>query len=452
MEHRTVDARARAAAGSLLLAAVLLLAGCSAEEPLPPDVLLITVDTLRADRVGSEERPHTPALDALAAGGVRFTHAIAPAPWTLPSMATIHTGLHPSEHGAVGAETGVEESMLTLAEVFRAQGYQTLGVVSHTFTDSAHGFAQGFERFDETQILGHDAVTSGALTRIAEEMLDASDPARPLFLWVHYFDPHFSYVDHDSVELAATGATELPPRLQSHFLKGRLAEFRQRGESFPPDELDYVEAVYAEEIELTDRWIGSLLAGHRARRAERPRVVAVTADHGEYFLERGRFFHGKDVYEELVHVPLILAGRGLDVGTVEPATVSLRDLGRTLVAAADLRPLGLAGHDLLGPDGPPPTVFAEGSYAWGSDQRKVAVYRGGLKLVHRLDDGGHELYDLERDPHERHDLFDDTHAQARAAGLLEALEGFPPSPAPPAAAVPLDEEERERLRSLGYVD
>ena len=167
-----------------------------------PNVLLITVDTLRADHLDAYGYPRAtaPAITELARSGVRFAAAVSQAPWTMPSMASVHSSLYPSQHGAVEAETALPGTADTLAKYLRAVGYHTVAVTSHTFVDREHGFAQGFDVFDESNILGHDAVTSESLTRAALAHLE--NVRGPFFLWVHYFDPHFTYVRHSNVGFA----------------------------------------------------------------------------------------------------------------------------------------------------------------------------------------------------------------------------------------------------------
>jgi len=243
--------------------------------------------------------------------------------------------------------------------------------------------------------------------------------------------------------------------LTAPWLNQELLSRQERGEGFTATELDYVTAVYDEELRYTDDWFRSLTGGLRQRRPQTKKVVAFTADHGEYFLERGRFFHGQDVYDELVRVPLVLGGdlpeawRGRRVA----GAVGNVDLGRTLLARAGLTESAFPGRDLLADgDMEAPVAFLEGSYAWGSDRRKLAIVSGGLKLIHRLDDGVFELYDLGSDPAETEDrIGDEAYAEARAS-LWERLRAFPPNRMQPGVEVELDEETRERLRSLGYTN
>ena len=160
------------------------------------------IDTLRADHMEAYgyDRRTAPVFDRLASSGVRFQHALSQAPWTLPSMASLHTSLYPSQHGAVGADTALPQAAETLAERLGTLGYHTVAVVSHEFITANHGFAQGFDVFDESNVVGHEAVTSTDLTLTALARLGGM--SEPFFLWVHYFDPHFTYVRHSKFSFA----------------------------------------------------------------------------------------------------------------------------------------------------------------------------------------------------------------------------------------------------------
>jgi arylsulfatase A-like enzyme len=458
-----------AALGVMLLAAHL---GCGAGDPESPgpatqspgprNVVLISIDSVRADRLGAygHRRSTSPALDGLAEGGVVFEHAISQAPWTLPSMASMLTGLHPSQHGAVHASTELNEARETLPEALRAHGYFTVGVVSHIFVGSRYGFHRGFDVFDETQIKGHDAVTSQDLTRRALFHLEEGPKAQPFFLWVHYFDPHFTYVRHPDFGFADSYTGSLPEHLSAPALDRTLQERQQAGEPFSESDLAYVKAVYDEEIAYTDLWIGRLLTGLEGLAVEGSTLVIVTSDHGEYFLERGRFFHGKDVYEPLVHVPLLIGG------AVPPSlqgrrvrqSVEVASIPKTVMGWIEADASRFPGRDLLALAGekephPPAPVFAEGSYARGEDYRKRAVILGGWKLIHNFDDDGYELYDLQADPAEENDLWEQEEerpAAARAA-LLPHLEGLATGSRAEGSRIELSPEEIQHLESLGYV-
>jgi arylsulfatase len=424
-----------------------------------PNLVLITIDALRADHVGAwgHSRATTPRLDALMASGLRFERAVAQAPWTLPSLASIHTGLYPSEHGADRIASGLPRSAVTVAEVLRDAGYRTVGVVSHTFAGRRYGLDQGFEVFDESQSRGPDAVTSGGLTRAALEHASGTD-GRPLFLWVHYFDPHWSFVRHPEFAHAAS-RPDLPEKLPYAWLQAISA-------TVTPDELDYVRAVYDEEVSSTDHWIGELVdalpdvlsEALAATSAERPTVWIVVADHGEQFMERGRFGHGRDLYDELIRVPLAVfgdLGEALQAGVVEQAVETAR-ISRTLAELAGVETELLRGPSLfdlaLGVEQPEP-ARSEGSHARGPGGRKLGIVTEGWKLIRNLDDGSFELYDLIADPAESANRWDDADEQAQPVRdrLASLLGDAPPIPVRGSPLV-LGSDELETLRPLATRD
>ena len=418
--------------------------------PPRPNIVLLTIDTLRADHleVYGHHRATAPALARLAERGVRFSHAVSQAPWTLPAMASLHSSLYPIQHGADAAGRALPETAETLAERLEAIGYHTVAVVSNEFVSTKHGFDQGFEIFDESNVRGHEAVTSRDLTLTA--LASLNELGEPFFLWVHYFDPHFTYVRHADYGFADGYAGELPDQLTS----GRLVQEQRLPMS--AEDLDYIRAVYDEEIAHTDAWVEVLLQGLEDRYGDDDNVFIVTSDHGEYFLERGRFFHGKDVYGELVDVPLIIAG-AIDErlrGAVVDDVVETRSIPLTVIGLLGLSAGGFAGIDLLeaAPSSAGPTAVAESSHAFGADERKVAVVHGGWKLIHRLDDDAYELYDLVADPAERHDRYAELGGQDdRVVDLMGRLQELRSLPRLAPRTVNLTPEAVERLRALGYV-
>ena len=427
-----------------------LIVACGNESPLPkrPNLVLVTVDTLRADhmQVYGHARPTTPRLARMAGQGVLFAQAMAQAPWTLPSMASVHSSLYPSQHGAVGGELALPEEAVTLAERLAELGYHTVAVVSHEFVGRGHGFAQGFEVFDESNVSGHSAVTSESLTRSALSLTQGVE--EPFFLWVHYFDPHFTYVQHPEVGFSQGYSGELPPRITAKRL------LQAEDSSLSEADLDFIRAVYDEEIAHTDEWIGELWDGLVARDGSGHVALVVTADHGEYFHERGRFFHGKDVYRELVHVPLLITGaidEGLR-GAVVDAPVETRSIPRTLLGLIGADDGSFGGIDLFEVPraGGAPAVFSEGSDAFGEDERKIAVVADGWKLIQHLDDGRHELYHLESDPDERRDLWSQAPSEAPISALERRLEEFRRLPRLEPLRTGLDPETLGDLEDLGY--
>jgi arylsulfatase A-like enzyme len=415
--------------------------------------VLVTIDTLRADHLQSHGYPRqtSPRIAALAESGVLFEQARSQAPWTLPSMASLHTSLHPSAHGATGARTRLPERILTLAEVLRAEGYDTIAVVSHWFVGRRVGLSQGFDVFDESNSRGHAATTSPDLTHSALAHFAARTGDAPVFLWVHYFDPHSPYLRHPEYGFA-DASDSLGDAVGPAALDAAAAE----GGPLAAAARDHARNLYDEEIAFTDRFVGVLADGIRALAGDRPLVIALTGDHGEAFLERGRFGHGVDVYEELVHVPLLLTGdippplRGLRVA----APVEVASLAPTLARLGGAEP-PFAGLDLIavaGGEAVAAPVYLEGGWAWGDDRRRNAVVADGWKLIHDVDADRYELYDLAADPEERDDRFEQEARSLRCEHLLDLLRAYEDRAPASAPKIELSAEERERLRLLGYAE
>lgn len=420
-----------------------------------PDLILITVDTLRADHLElyGHTRTTTPNITKLARSGIVFKHAVASAPWTLPSMASVHTGLSPSQHGAVNNATPISQRDPTVASLLEQSGYETQAVVSHVFVGSSFGFARGFDRFDERHLQGHDGSSSQALTAAALESFAATGDA-PTFLWVHYFDPHYSYERHPEYDFATGRSGRFDSAIVFESPEG--TELLDMSGS----ELRYMRDVYDEEIAHTDHHIGALIDGVLASGRDRPAIFFVTGDHGEAFLDHGRLGHGRDLYDELIHVPLIVGGDidrtmwGLSVGSpVETASIAT-----TLLGLAGVNDHGMTGTDLF--DAAlsrkiSAYVFSEGSYARGHDGRKVSIERGRWKLIRHLDDGRLEFYDRGRDADETRNLVDDAKNARIRDELIAALDARISAnnqPPPKTAGAILSDDERKKLETLGYLD
>ena len=315
-----------------LLSLVLLLAGCSpgaAELTKRPNVLLITIDTLRRDHLGTYgyPRPTSPHLDAFAKGSVVFEDAQSQAPWTLPSLASLMTGLETSAHGCRTFHDALAPSYDTLAERLFAAGYDTAAVASHVFLGRDYGLDQGFVHFDDELVLemtrSDEVISSPKVTQKGLDFFTAkaaardahADEKRPWLLWLHYFDPHADYLPH--------------PGVSQHF-----------GTQRPLD-------LYDGEIAFTDQAIGRLLDGLTAAGFREDTVVVFTADHGEEFGDHGRAGHGHSLYHEQLDVPLIVRVPGVEARRVGGMVRSI-DVANTLLELAQLTPLDeSAGLSLL---------------------------------------------------------------------------------------------------------
>lgn len=433
----------------LLLASLLVLIACRGEPEPARNLVLVVIDTLRADRVGSygAERETTPALDAFGRQALRFERAYSAAPWTQPAMASIFTGLAPSGHGLVYLGQPLPRTLPTLPELLQSHGFATGAVVSHVLVGREYGFARGFERFDQEAAGGHEAISSPRVTERAIAMLEALEAGGSrFFLFVHYFDPHYSYQHHPGVGFA--------PEQRGRVKGGAPIELLWRlEERIEPAELAQVRALYDEEIRFTDDSLARLLAALRRSGRLEDSVVVVTADHGEEFLERTRIGHAASLYDELLRVPLWIAAPGRPAGVVA-SPVSTAALAPTLLELlglpSSLRPGARSFAGLLSgaaaEEAPP--VFAETRHF----ANKRAIVDGRHKLVLDRQGGPTELYDLRRDPGERENLAAREPEQvARLGAALEAHLERQRALGTVAPAPRLDAEERELLRGLGYL-
>lgn len=398
----------------------------------PPSVVLITLDTTRADRIGSYGYANaaTPNLDRLAGDGVRFERALSPAPLTLPAHASLMTGRQPFSHGVRNnGHFVLPDDVPTLASIFAARGYDTAAFVSSFVLDRQFGLARGFAHYDDAL----DEAPGGTATPLESERrgdrtLAAAEGwlrgaargpgGRPYFLWVHLYDPHEPYA---------------PPSPIREQFAGRP---------------------YDGEIAFDDALIGQLLTASGYGTGESPLVV-VAGDHGESLGEHGESTHGLFVYEAVLRVPLIVSWPGVLAPGVVARPVRLVDLAPTLADLAgagviegaegeSLRPL-LSGKEAV--DEPPPayaeTYFPQYFMQWAPLR---AVEAGRWKYI---DAPEPELYDVQADRAEQRNLAGEE--PARAASLKRALEGMTGAGRGRQAATPLSAEARERLASLGYL-
>lgn len=408
---------------------LLLLCACSSggagkepvEQRLAENLLLITIDTLRADYLGSygAERP-TPGIDGLAESGVIFESAWSASSWTLPSLATLMTGLHARSHGAISGKVGVGPELPLLAERAAGAGIRTWGVGSHIFNNERFGLQRGFEEYDSQLVRSygrrnesHLQVSSRKLTDKAIAFLDEHGDGGRWLAWVHYFDPHNEYLPH-------IGFTE--------------------GDE-PRD-------LYAGEVLFTDHHIRRLLQHLALKAYADVTAVVVVSDHGEEFGEHGGLMHRRTLYEEVLRVPLIVRAPGNTPGRVT-TPVSMVDITPTCYELLDLvPPSGLAGQSLVPAlygeeiEDLPIVAEIEGLRNWD------AIRVGRYKLIVDPDSDAHELYDLVADPGEQVDLAsEDTE---RVAGLRKLLEDSLSVTVGEGSRIDLTDQDRANLKALGY--
>ncbi len=442
---------------------IALISGCGG--PTPRNAVRIVVDTLRWDRVGAygHDRDTSPVMDALAAEGVRFEYAYASAPWTMPSVASLITGLYPTGHGVMTAMTGMSKDVHTLPEILRERGFRTGGVVSNHLIRSrlGRGFAQGYDIYRGSEAGGHDHISTGGVTDQAIEMVrDFARTDAPFFLFVHYFDPHFNYRRHPAVGFAPPRVGRLDGRQNIHQLRNLLQELSEA-------EIDFLLDLYDEEIFFTDAGIGRLLEAVREVGAYDSTIIVLTSDHGEEFRDHGWLGHTRTLYQELIRVPLIISAPGYrGKPRVVPDRVSLVSITPTLLDLLSIEREGLSFHEpsLEGPmsgcggDAPDFVLTEVGFLPPGIPRGvkrafKKAIVGERYKLIRDEETGKVELYDLEADPGERNNLADAQPALRNQ--LLRELDGRlrrARQGATPPDLRHLSDDEIESLRALGYVD
>ena len=469
---------------ALALAAAPALSGCSGEDPVPEGpprhVILVTVDTLRADHLTPHGYPRetSPAIAALADGGMLFEQVIAQWPKTGPSFASMFTGQYPQSTGLTHkAALRVPEEYLTLPELFHHLGFTTVGVMSNGVLSAELGWGAGFDEYLETWKLASEpsddpveyrkSLNARRVNELGLPLLERHRDAERLFAWFHYSDPHAPYLLPEDVENPFLGdahytGEELAPMDEGRHV--RLGDHR---------ELRYYVASYDANVLFTDRHIGELLDRADELGLLDDALVIFTADHGESLGEHGYYFgHGRLPHEPGVHVPLVVSWPGrVEAGARVPQVVELVDLFPTLVelVAPSQEVPGLEGESLaplLLPDrageAPPADDSFELAFSAAGGGSPTTHFRSvrdaRWKLVYHPPLGREPrrwgLYDLETDPGETVNLAEEKTRELRRLrsdlrGWMKGSEWIRKGK----DEVEAHTEETERaLRALGYIN
>lgn len=430
-----------------------------------PDVFLLVADTFRSDHIGREvvrrrdgkRLALVPALDALAAESVRFRAARAVATWTLPSHASMFSGLYPPELGMVDGQDGLPERAVTIAEQFRNAGYRTAAVTDAGYVSAGFGLAQGFAHFEEVGTVEEADLTR--TLRAVDEIL-ARDDGRPLFLFIQSYRPHSWTVDEalrerfDDALSFRPNATFRSPEWRARLLD--LLRTAPHGAPMTGPEYEEIVAAMAPNYRgasaSADLGFGAVLERLRARGGLDEAVLVFTSDHGESLGEHGVVSHGNSVWDSQARVPFLVRAPGL-VPRDDERAVSLLDLPRTLCGLARIEPYeGWRGIDLFGDvERAEPLLIFQTLQA---RTRYVAALDGGNKLIFRDEGGPRELvfaYDVDWDPAEQFNRVASvasTQLERRSRAFLESVYQ---SRGEAEAALPSD-AVRAQLRQLGYAD
>ena len=458
-----------AVAACVLLGAVLI--ALHLRETSRANVLLIVLDTTRRDHLscyGYAEKT-TPAIDALAAEGLRYDRAITPSSWTLPAHASIFTGMLPTHHRAhfsfdesIDPET-IEGPMFlplhpelpTLAEELKKTGYETAGIIAAPLLAAKFGFSRGFDFYEDRLPLDKgferdaEEVTTLALGWLNEYRARATD--KPFFVFLNYFDPHSPYQPPEP--WGNPDATQEQYDLYS----GLYNDVNRGARDLTDDEREMLLSQYDREIRYMDNEIGRLLDDMKRLGLYDSTMIVVTSDHGESFGEHRLLEHGRALYEELIRVPLIVkypakdkragvVGRRVSILGIGPTI--LKYVGSPVPKTAHPASLDEKEHVLIA------EIYRDISWmvAFGDrfDRDQKAIYDGNHKWIWDSN-GAHELYDISRDPAEENNLWGrmpdaERRLKAKLKPLIQESEQLSTLSTPE-----LDKELKNRLRALGYI-
>lgn len=428
----------------------------------PPNILLLFIDTLRADHMSlyGYERATTPNIDAFAAGATTFARAYSPSSWTRASFASYFTGLYPSVHGCEDEQGKLDPSLQTLAERLRERGYATAGFFANYNISASWGFAQGFDIYEHPPANAgypgdYQLADAAQINRRVFHWLQHESSDQPWFLFVLYIDPHDPYLPH------ADHSYGTPPAPEVNGSRPYLEAIKDRKPD--PDLVriqEYIRGLYDGEIAYVDTHVGRLLELLDREGLAEDTVVIISADHGEGLWDHRQYRgHGKQVFEEQILVPLIVRwpGRSSPGSRVREPVPVFSFFGALAeaygLAAVDEHQAGSLLPLLAGDQYEAPILIEE--------NLKNAPFRALIdwpwKLIHNDGSRQKDLYQLEQDPYEMRSLrYLDRKRVARMVAALDSishLNSFLQPRFSGTDSVPeLSEEEQRELRALGYID
>lgn len=458
--YRSGDGSARRSAARLAIRvatvalSLLLMPGCTRNNR--PNLIIVLVDTLRPDHLGcyGYERHTSPQIDALADSSALFLKHYSHASRTGPAVASIFTGLHPRSHGVVNpltyfdAKGTLSEEQITLAEILSTHGYECYGFSANFNVAPQFGFGQGFDTYEFV-----NPKTATAINRAAFEKLKATP--EPFFLYLHYMEPHSPYAAPFPYRLLYADPKYSGPITGSHqqldeIVAGRL--------SVSAEDVAHLQALYDQEIRYFDDQFGKVLEFLEDQGLREKTVIVFVADHGEEFLEHGSVLHGYSLYEDQLMVPFFIHDPRIKVARHIDAVTRHIDILPTLLTLMDIRYDGpVQGRNLVpllrGQEDTATAVpvFAQASLLAVKTIKKQSLMADGWKLIEtQVPQFREELYHLAVDPNEQQDLISEK--REIAAKMRKQMRKFVESlPKGRGGMVPLTAEDKERLRSLGYL-
>jgi len=466
---------------ALLLVAAFLLT-CSTQREEKPNIILIVVDSLRADHLGcyGYSRDTSPNIDRLAREGTFFETAIAPTSWTLPSMTSILTSLEISTHGVGTHKTRLGDSARTIAEVLKENGYTTAGFISGVYLHPIYGFDRGFDVYENLIANPFEAadkeqrVTAAVLSGIKESLDDITSPVitervtkwldenqkKPFFLFIHYWDVHYDYIPpppYDTIfdpEYAGT-------------IDARNFFFNEAiNPEMPEEDLAHIFALYDGEIRFTDGHIGKLFETLEQKGLEQNALIVLTADHGDEFFEHGRKGHQQTLYDEVLNVPLIFKWQGhIPINKKATGAVGSIDIMPTILDLAgiettpDMMGQSLRSKLLGEGDSSPRQILGELYIFWDEKGHLYSLRTDTGKIIYDFGHNKEFLYDLRQDPAEQDNIASATtvtplQAEMESRLLATIQDAKRKKEEWKIKEEPLNgmsEAQKEHLKSLGYL-
>lgn len=436
--------------------AALLLIGLSiwifgSQPTRPRSLVLISLDTLRADRLGAYGygRPTSPTLDQLATSGVVFDKMIAVSSWTLPTHLTLLTGLYPSSHGITHWQRGaLSPDRLLLAERLKKAGYRTAAVTGGGYVGQRFGFARGFDEY--SQLVSRKHLETGSFpiaVQRAQQFLATVPSDQPYFLFLHTYDIHCPYVPPAAYaqQFLSKGAKQTQ---YTNCLQGK----QKREVTFDAGERQYLSDMYDASIRQVDDNLGDLVRSLKARADFADTVIVIFSDHGEEFFEHGKLGHEGTLYNEVLHVPCLIVAPHLaprrvaqQVSHVDVLPTILQLLSLEVPAALD----GVSLVPLMEGATAPTRAFQFSELSWHGDLR--SRYSDEHHLIATQGTKEQELFALPVDPLEQRNLAQQhpETAEALRAELDAFADGLTSSP--PEALPDASREHLEELKTLGYL-
>jgi arylsulfatase A-like enzyme len=423
--------------------------------PHPHPIIIIDIDTLRADRLGcyGNHRNTSPNLDSLGAESILFNWAFSQAPNTGPSQTTILSGLYPTTHGKIPDEAKVPDEALMLAEALAAEGFKTAGLHDGGYLSDFFNIGQGFDLYQDFRGRGFSAIIPEAI-----DWLRANADTHFL-LFLHTYDTHTPYAPKEPYRSAFINGLEPPspgfdPSVET-METARLSQYTDSPIVFPENDIEWAKAMYDAEILYVDEWVGRLLEEIRSLNLDERATIVVISDHGEEFQEHGTVLHEK-LYSSVTHVPLMIRLPGGVGATRVERVVGTVDLMPTLLDMVSVPiPESVEGSSLL-----PVMLGLEDASRGGttfSESPYFGIRRAVVHDTHHLlltrRNSKVELYDFKRDTAEQQDLsgtHHDTVAELRTL-LDHWIATTTPLVASGTGTEPLDNQTQEQLRALGYI-